>query len=366
MEPLDPGPRTLMGPGPSDVPSRVLRAMATPVVGHLDPYFLGVMDRVREMLRWLFRTENESTLPVPGTGTAGLEACLANLIEPGDPVVVGVNGHFGARMAEIAGRHGGRVFPVEAPWGEIVPPAEMAAAIERERPAVVALVHAETSTGVLQPVEEIATAADGAGALLVLDCVTSLGGLPVEIDGWGVDAAYSGTQKCLSAPPGLSPVTLSARAMEKVEGRTTKPCAFYLDLTLLERYWGGDRAYHHTAPVSSVFALYEALGIVFEEGLDERFARHRRVHEALVSGLSERGLSLLGRENHRLPMLNAVAVPDGTDEADVRRRLLAEHGIEIGAGLGPLAGKIWRVGIMGASCTEEHVDRFLAALDEAL
>jgi alanine-glyoxylate transaminase/serine-glyoxylate transaminase/serine-pyruvate transaminase len=258
------------------------------------------------------------------------------------------------------------VTSVEAPWGEIVPPALMAQTIEVERPKVVGLVHAETSTGVWQPVEEIATAAREAGALVVLDCVTSLGGCPVEIDGWGVDVAYSGTQKCLSCPPGLAPVTFSERAMEVIRDRRTQVTSWYLDVTMLSSYWGDERKYHHTAPISMNYALYEALRLVFEEGLEPRFARHRKNHERIVEGLGRLGLDLAAQAGQRLWMLNAVTVPDGTDEASIRRRLLRDHGIEIGGGLGPLAGKIWRVGLMGASSTEAHVDRFLAAMAEAL
>ena len=363
---LAPGKRVLMGPGPSDVDPRVLRAMAAPLLGHLDPEFLELMDRIQGMLRELFRTENRMTLPMSGTGSAGMETCFANLVEPADTAVIGVNGAFGTRMAEVAGRCGARVVRVEAPWGRIVPEEAMAEAIRRERPKVVGLVHAETSTGVWQPVEPIAGAAREAGSLMILDCVTSLGGCPVEIDEWAIDAAYSGTQKCLSCPPGLSPVTFSERAMEVVRGRKRKVQSWYLDLSLLAGYWGDDRVYHHTAPISMNYALYEALRLLFEEGLENRHERHRRNHLALVAGLEARGLELASQEGHRLWMLNAIRVPDGVDEARVRRELLARHGIEIGAGLGPLKGKIWRVGLMGASSTPRHVQRFLSALEDAL
>lgn len=363
---LDPGARILLGPGPSDVPPRILRALATPLVGHLDPYFLQLMDRLQALLRRLFRTENTMTLPMSGTGSAGMETCLVNLLEPGDRVVVGINGYFGGRLAEIASRCGAEVERVEAPWGEILPPAAMIEAIERTRPRLVALVHAETSTGVLQPVEEIAAAARRADALVVVDCVTSLGGCPVEIDAWGIDAAYSGTQKCLSCPPGLSPVTFGERAMARLKARRHKVQSWYLDLSLLAGYWGGERAYHHTAPITMNYALYEALRMTFEEGLEARFARHRRHHLALVAGLEALGMELAAQAGHRLWMLNAIRVPPGIDEAAVRRQLLSAHGIEIGAGLGPLKGKIWRVGLMGTSSTANHVLLLLAALESAL
>jgi alanine-glyoxylate transaminase/serine-glyoxylate transaminase/serine-pyruvate transaminase len=363
---LIPGKRILMGPGPSDVPDRVLRALATPLVGHLDPEFLELMDRIQQMLRRLFQTENKMTLPMSGTGSAGMETCFVNLLEPGDAAVIGINGVFGTRMAEVAERCGAEVTRVEAPWGSIVPEDEMAETLRRVRPKVAGLVHAETSTGVWQPVETIAAAAREAGTLLVLDCVTSLGGCPVELDRWGIDVAYSGTQKCLSCPPGLSPVTFSDRALEVIAGRKSKVRSWYLDVSLLANYWGGDRAYHHTAPISMNYALYEALGMVFEEGLEQRFERHRRNHEALVAGIEALGLSLSAQAGHRLWMLNAIGVPDGVDEASVRAELLGLHGIEIGAGLGPLKGRIWRVGLMGTSSSPNHIMLFLAAMESAL
>jgi alanine-glyoxylate transaminase/serine-glyoxylate transaminase/serine-pyruvate transaminase len=355
-----------MGPGPSDVPFEVLQAMAAPQIGHLDPKFLELMDENQSMLRRLFRTEARMTLPMSGTGSAGMETCFVNLIEPGEKVLVGVHGVFGTRMAEVARRCRAEVVTVEAPWGEHIPPTNFIEALQRERPAVAAIVHAETSTGVLQPVEEIARACREIGTLLILDCVTSLGGLPVEIDRWGIDAAYSGTQKCLSCPPGLSPVTVSDRAMEKIRSRKTAVQSWYLDLNLLAGYWGDDRAYHHTAPISMNYALHAALRLCFEEGLETRFERHRNLHRELAAGLHELGLSLASEEGFRLPMLNAIAVPEGVDEALVRATLLDRHGIEIGAGLGPLQGKIWRVGLMGASCTLNHVTLFLAALRSCL
>jgi alanine-glyoxylate transaminase/serine-glyoxylate transaminase/serine-pyruvate transaminase len=362
LEPFDPGRRILMGPGPSDVPERVIQAMATPLVSHLDPAFRELMDRITRLLRELFVTDNEVSFPVSASGTAGMELCFANLLEPGDTAVIGVCGVFGARMVEMATRCGARVVKVDGEWGDIVDPAAMAEAIRAERPKVAAVVHADTSTGIHQPIPEIGAAARETGALFVIDCVTSLAGLPVTIDEWGVDAAYSGSQKCLSCPPGLSPVTFSARAMAAVRARRAPLPTFNLDVRPLAEYWCGSRAYHHTAPVSMNFALYEALRIVFEEGLEQRFARHRRVHEMLVAGLDELGLTLSANPAHRLPMLNAIHIPDGVDDAAVRQTLLDDHGIEIGFGLGPLAGKIWRVGLMGASATELHVTRFLTAI----
>ncbi len=361
-----PDKRTLLGPGPSDVPERVLRAMAHPVVGHLDPQFLALMDHVQVGLRSVYQTSNPVTLALPGTGTSGMEACFANLLEPGESVLIGVAGYFGQRMVEVAERHGAQVHKLEVPWGESIPIERAVAAIRKAKPRAVAMVHAETSTGVLQSVEEIFAAAREVGALTILDCVTSLGGLPVEVDRWGIDAAYSCTQKCLGCPPGLSPVTFSARAMERVLARKTKPHSFYLDLALLSRYWSEERVYHHTAPASLFYALAEGLELIDEEGLSARFARHEKNHRSLVLGLSALGLSLLGAPEHHLPVLHAVEVPEGVDEAAVRRELLQQHAIEIGAGLGPLRGKIWRIGLMGASSTSQHVLALLAALEQSL
>lgn len=363
--PLRHGKRLLLGPGPSNVSDRVLEAMRAPLLGHLDPEFLKIQDRIQEMLRLVFRSTGPIVLPVSGTGTSGMECAFANLIERGDKAVIAVAGYFGARMVEVAERCGAIVTKVEAPWGEIVAPARVIEAIRAHKPKVVALVHAETSTGVLQPVEEIATAAKAANALVILDCVTSLGGLPVEVDAWGIDFAYSGSQKCLGAPPGLAPISVSARAEAAVRWRKTPVESFYLDVSLLYQYWAGTRGYHHTAPILMDFALYEALRALVEEGLPARFARHQANHETLVAGLSALGLELASQEGHRLPMLNAIRVPDGVDEAAVRRHLL-DRGIEIGAGLGPLKGKIWRVGLMGESSRKENVETFLEALETAL
>jgi alanine-glyoxylate transaminase/serine-glyoxylate transaminase/serine-pyruvate transaminase len=359
--------RILMGPGPSEVSPRVLAALASPTVGHLDPYFLRIMNELQGMLREVFRTENRLTIAVSGTGSAGMEATLVNLIEPGDRVLVGINGVFGGRMADVAGRCGAEVLRIERPFGEVFDPAEIEAAVKQHRPKLVGLVHAETSTGALQPMEEISRIVHAAGGLLLMDCVTSLGGLPVEIDGWQIDAAYSGTQKCLSCPPGLAPVTFSARALEVIQQRKTKVASWYLDTTMLANYWSDQsRAYHHTAPINMNYALHEALREVLEEGLPARHARHRRNHLALRAGLEALGIQYAVPESHRLPMLNAVLIPQGVDDKAVRGRLLTEYGIEIGGGLGPMAGKTWRIGLMGESSRPGHVLVFLAALEACL
>ena len=363
---LRPPARILMGPGPSNVPPRVLRALASPVIGHLDPAFLAIMEETKALLQQLFQTENELTFPVSGTGSAGMEACLANLLEPGDQAVVCVNGLFGTRMTDIVRRCGGLPIIVEAPWGEIIDPDDVERALADSGAKLVAVVHAETSTGVLQPLTELSRLVRERGALLLVDTVTSLGGFPVQVDTWGIDAVYSGTQKCLSCPPGLAPLSFSQRAVEALELRKTPVQSWYLDLSMVRRYWGQERFYHHTAPISMIYALHEALRLVFEEGLDERFARHKRNHLALVAGLEAMGLSLLPKRDHRLWMLNAVVVPEAVDEARVRRRLLDEFGIEIGGGLGELKGKVWRVGLMGYSSTRNNVLLFLVALERAL
>ena len=341
--------------------------MAAPLLGHLDPAFVAMMDEVKTLLRMVFGTTNDLTIPISGTGSAGMEACIVNLVEPGDEVVIGVNGVFGGRMAEVAERAGATVLRVEAPWGEVIRAEQIEAALKNcRRPKLVGLIHAETSTGAWQPLEDAIRITHERGALLLADCVTSLGGIPVSIDALGIDAAYSGTQKCLSCPPGLAPVTFGARALEALAARKTRVQSWYLDLTLLARYWGEERVYHHTAPISMNYALREALRMVAEEGLDARIARHRHNHEALVAGLEALGLVLAAEAGHRLPMLNAVAVPAGVDEARVRSRLLAVHGIEIGGGLGPMKGRLWRIGLMGESSRATSVFAVLAALEEAL
>ena len=364
---LNPTARFLMGPGPSDVHPRVLKAMATPLVGHLDPQFIQIMDGVKGMLRQVFRTENELTFPVSATGSAGMESCFVNLLEPGDEALVCVNGVFGNRMCDNVDRCGGKLIRVDAPWGSPVDPAQVKKALESCKPKLVAIVHAETSTGVMQPLEEISKLAHDAGALFLVDTVTSLGGTDVRVDDWGIDAVYSGTQKCLSMPPGLSPISFNPRAVEAIEKRKTKVQSWYLDISMVRKYWGGaKRAYHHTGPVSMVYALYEGLRLILEEGLEARFNRHRTNHELLRDSLEEMGFEFLVAPEYRLPMLNAVKIPEGVDDAKVRERLLNEFNIEIGAGLGDFAGKVWRIGLMGCSSTRNHVNMLLAALRQIM
>jgi alanine-glyoxylate transaminase/serine-glyoxylate transaminase/serine-pyruvate transaminase len=364
---LEPPSRVLLGPGPSNVHPRVLRAMSTPLVGHLDPSFLTLMDELKRMLQLVFQTSNALTIPVSGTGSAGMEACLVNLLEPGDDAVICVNGVFGTRMADIVERCGARLIAVEAPWGRIIEPADVAAALRKcARPKLLGIVHAETSTGVWQPLEEIGALTRAAGALFVVDTVTSLGGHPVYVDQWGIDACYSGTQKCLSCPPGLAPVTFGPRALEVIRGRKTKVQSWYLDLTMLEKYWGTERVYHHTAPISMNYALYEALRLIEEEGLEARWARHQRHHQALKAGLAALGLPLAAQENHQLWTLNSVRIPAGVDDAAVRGALLQSFNIEIGGGLGPLKGQTWRIGLMGESSTSANVLLVLSALERVL
>jgi len=360
--PLDPPQRILLGPGPSDVPPRVLEALAAPTIGHLDPEYLKIMDNQRELLKQVFRTRNELTLAMPGTGSAGMETCVVNLVEPGDEMVVCVNGVFGTRMTDVARRCGAEVHVVEAPWGETIEPDALARALaDHPKTKVVGIVHAETSTGAHQPLVEISKLVHDAGALLLVDAVTSLGGVELEVDEWGIDACYSGTQKCLSCPPGLAPVTLSPAAFDVVRSRKTKVQSWYLDLSMIAQYWGESRVYHHTAPVNMSYALYEALRIVVEEGLAARQARHLLNHRALRAGLEAMGLRYI--PSRSLPDLNAVHVPDGVDDAVVRRRLLLDFGVEIGAGLGPFKGKAWRIGLMGHSSTRRNVTMVLAALE---
>jgi alanine-glyoxylate transaminase/serine-glyoxylate transaminase/serine-pyruvate transaminase len=363
---LQPPERILMGPGPSATPPRVLAAMALPTLGHLDPAYLEIMNQTAEMLRRLFRTQNRLTLPMSGTGSAGMETAFVNLLEPGDRVLVAINGVFGTRMKDIVERCGGECDVVSSEWGRPVDPDALREALGRKSYKAVAVVHAETSTGARSDLEAIGAAVRGSGALLIADAVTSLGGMPVEIDAWGIDVCYSGTQKCLSCPPGLSPVTFGERAAEAIRNRKTKPQSWYLDLTMIEQYWGSERTYHHTAPINMTYGLNEALRLVFEEGLENRWERHRRMSDLLKEGLSEMGLSVLNDPEYALPMLNAVVVPEGADEAEVRKRLLAEYNIEVGAGLGPLKGKIWRVGLMGYAAQERNVVYFLAALRKIL
>jgi alanine-glyoxylate transaminase/serine-glyoxylate transaminase/serine-pyruvate transaminase len=344
-----------------------MKAMASPVVGHLDPDFMKLMDGIKRLLRLVFRTQNEITFPVSGTGSAGMETVMANLIEPGDEVVVGVNGAFGTRLAEVAERQGATVHKVESAWGRIIEASQVAAALEAaKKPKLVAIIHAETSTGIHQPIEEISELAHRHGAMMAIDAVTSLGCVPVEIDKWKIDACYSCTQKGIGAPPGLSPVTFSASAMDAIRKRKTKCRSWYFDVALIEQYWGPDRMYHHTAPITMNYALYEALRIVVEEGLEARWRRHRVNASALQAGVRAMGLELAAQEGYRLPQLTTIAVPDGIDEAKVRAELLRLFNIEIAAGLGPLKGKIWRIGLMGEGSRRENVMLILNALEEIL
>ena len=364
---LQPGPRLLLGPGPSNVNPRVMKAMASPVVGHLDVDFVRVMEDLKRLLRIVFRTANEITFPVSGTGSAGMETALMNLVEEGDEVVIGIAGVFGERMADAAGRLGARVHRVEAPWGRIIEIERIEAALKAAKhPKLLAIVHAETSTGAWQPVENLGAIAHRHGALFLLDAVTSLGCVPVEIDHWEVDACYSCTQKGISAPPGLAPVTFSERAMAAVRARKTPCRSWYFDLGMIERYWGAERVYHHTAPITMNYALYEALRIIAEEGLEARFSRHRENAAAIQSGLAALGLEPAAQEGYRLPQLAVVKVPAGIDEAAVRAELVRRYNIEIAGGLGPFKGKVWRIGTLGESSRREHVTLVLGALEMIL
>ncbi len=364
---LKPSPRILMGPGPSDVHPEVLRSLSIPLLGHLDPEFLEIMNDIMELLRQAFGTENLLTVPMSGTGSAGMETVFANLLEPGDHVLIGVNGLFGQRMADVARRCGGIVTEIHADWGDTLSEDELAAALEANPDiGMVAVVHAETSTGVQQPLKGISDLAHSHDCLFVVDAVTSLGGIPVDVDQHGVDACYSGTQKCLSAPPGLAPVSLGYRALERMDQRKTPVQSWYLDLSMIRSYWGSERSYHHTAPISMNYALREALRLLFEEGLDNVYQRHARLGKALQNGLEAMGLDLHVAEKHRLPQLTSVRIPKGIDDMTVRRELLAGFGIEIGGGLGELKGVIWRVGLMGHSCSPNNVMLFLSAMEQIL
>lgn len=364
---LNPPARLLLGPGPSNVHPRIYRAMSAPVIGYLDPDFLQLLDDTQRPLRAVFRTDNEWTIALSGTGSAGMEACIYNVVEPGDKVLVCINGFFGTRMVEMAHRAGAEVVTVTAPWGNIIEPKQIEDAL-KANPGVklVAIVQAETSTGVFQPLEEIARIVHEHDALLMVDAVTSLGGCELEIDAWDIDICYSATQKCLSAPPGLSPVTFGPRAVRAITGRKTPVRSWYLDVALLLNYWGSSRVYHHTPPMTMLYGLREALRLILEEGLDERITRHRRNAEALWAGLQTMGLRLHAQEGYRLPCLTTVRIPEGVQDRPVRLALLDRYGIEIGGGLGDLAGKVWRIGLMGYSSTAQSVLLVLSALGEIL
>jgi alanine-glyoxylate transaminase/serine-glyoxylate transaminase/serine-pyruvate transaminase len=358
--------RILMGPGPSQVPASVLSALGQPSIGHLDPAFLRLLDEVRAMLRSVLGTQNELTLPMSGTGSLGMETCLVNLVEPGERVLVGANGVFGQRLAEVARRVGADVVEVESPWARALDLDLLRKAAKGQQFKLLCVVHAETSTGALTPLGPCKALADELGALLLVDAVTSVGGLPVDMDQTGIDALYSGTQKCLSCPPGLSPVSLSPRGRQALAQRSAPARSWYADLALISRYWGGERLYHHTAPINMLFGLHEALRLVLQEGLSARFERHRRLSRALWAGLIAMGLQLPVPESERLAPLTLVQVPDGIDEARVRRLLLERYQLEIGAGLGPFKGRAFRIGLMGESCSERNVVLCLAALADAL
>ena len=361
-------PRVLLGPGPSEANARVLKAMTTPMLGYLDTKFVEVMDDTVALLRQVFGTENRLTLPVSGTGTAGMEAALANVVEPGDGVVVGINGYFGERIANIAARCGGVVTAVEAEWGTHISAEKITEAVTKTpAPKLVALVHGETSTGILQPLADAIEIAHSSGALFLADCVTSLGGQPVDMDARGIDIAYSCTQKCLAGPPGLSPISFSERAVDVIRNRKTPIQSFYLDMTLLENYWQGEkRSYHHTVSMSMIYALREALRVVLEEGLTARYERHELNAGALLAGAKAMGLQPAAEEGYRAPMLTTLRIPDGIDDTTIRKRLITDYGIEIGAGLGIFAGKAWRIGLMGESANERNVMLVLNALEKLL
>lgn len=364
--PLNPPVRLLMGPGPSEIHPRVLRALSANTVGHLDPYYLTLMSDMQQMLRTLFRTQNPMTMAVSATGSAGMESTVVNLIEPGDAMIVCINGVFGERMVDVAERAGAAVTRVDRPWGDVFEPEHLKEALAQAKPKVVGIVMAETSTGALQPLEEISKLVHEAGALLLVDAVTSLGGVPVEVDKWQIDAIYSGTQKCLSCPPGLAPASFSPRALDVVLNRKTKVQSWYLDVSMLAKYWGQERVYHHTGPINMTYGLYEALRVVLEEGQEAAFARHKLNHRALKAGLAAIGIQYAAREGHQLPMLNAVTIPAGIDDMKIRGGLLNRFGIEIGGGLGAFKGKVWRIGLMGHASRQSNVLTFLGALEQLL
>lgn len=363
---LDMPPRLLLGPGPSNAHPRVLHALGNRQVGHLDPAFIDLMNEVQELLRYAWQTDNPLTIPVSGTGSAAMEASLANSVEPGDVVLIGINGYFGGRLADMAGRYGGDVRIIEKPWGEVFSLEELRAAMEEHRPAVLGLVHAETSTGARQPLEGVGDLCREHDCLLLIDTVTSLGGVPLFLDEWKVDIAYSGTQKCLSCPPGLAPLTLGERATAKLNRRKDQVKNWYLDMSLVSKYWGSERTYHHTAPINMNYGLREALRLVAEEGLAARWQRHQETAELFWEGLAEIGLECHVPREYRLPSLTTVRIPEGVDGKAVAGRLLREYNIEIAAGLGQLAGKVWRIGFMGFNSRRENVALLLAALGEII
>jgi alanine-glyoxylate transaminase/serine-glyoxylate transaminase/serine-pyruvate transaminase len=366
LTPLEIPNRLLLGPGPANTHPAVLRAMSTPLVGHLDPSFLSLMDDIQSLLRYVWQTENEHTIVVSGTGTAAMEATIANVIEPGDVVLIGVAGYFGNRLVDMAGRYGADVKTIAKPWGEVFSLAELRSALAKYRPAVLALVHGETSTGVRQPLEGLGELCQQYGALLLVDTVTSLAGVPIFLDEWGVDLAYSCSQKGLGCSPGASPLTMGPRAMDKLHKRQSKVTNWYLDMLLLEKYWTHQRVYHHTAPISLYYGVREALRLIAEEGLAQCWQRHQENAKYLWSGLEDIGLSLHVEKEYRLPTLTTVRIPPGVDGKDIAQKLLREHNIEIGGGLGELAGKVWRIGLMGFNSRQDNVDCLVAALGSIL
>ncbi|MEW8276552.1 MAG: alanine--glyoxylate aminotransferase family protein [Candidatus Thiodiazotropha sp.] len=366
---FNPPIRTLMGPGPSDVHPRILEALSRPTIGHLDPVFIEMMEQIKGLLQYAFQTENPLTMPVSAPGSAGMETCFVNLVEPGDKVIVCQNGVFGGRMKENVERCGGSPIMVEDEWGKAVDLAKVEAALEQHGDArILAFVHAETSTGARADTKELVELAHRHDCLTIVDSVTSLGGCELKVDEWDIDAIYSGTQKCLSCTPGISPVSFNERALQKVRKRSSKVQSWFLDLNLVMGYWGSGqkRAYHHTAPVNSLYGLHESLVMLQDEGLERAWARHRKMHDALKAGLEAMGINFIVDEAHRLPMLNAVSIPEGVDDASVRSRLLSEYNLEIGAGLGALAGKVWRIGLMGYSAKPENVLLCVGALEAVL
>jgi alanine-glyoxylate transaminase/serine-glyoxylate transaminase/serine-pyruvate transaminase len=367
MKPRNPKHKLLLGPGPSNADPRVLRALSEPTLGHLDPDFVGIMDETTELLRYVFDTKNQLTIPISGTGSAGMEAALVNSLEPGDKAIICVAGVFGERMVDLAGGMGIEVIRVDAPWGKPVDPDDVRQAIRQHPDAkIVAIVHAETSTGVLQPLDDIARMAHEAGMRIVVDAVTSLGGMEVPADRLGLDFVFSGTQKCLSCPPGLAPITVGERAFDFIVNRKTKCQSWYLDLSMISRYWGGERFYHHTAPINMIYAFNEALRIIKEEGLEARWARHRLNQKALIAGIEAMGMRLVVDPEYRLPSLTTVYFPEGIEDVPARMKLLNEFGIEIGAGLGDFKGKVWRIGLMGTNSTKANVLALFAALEDVL
>ena len=364
---LDVAPRLLLGPGPSNAHPRILQAMSMRQVGHLDPQFLALMDENQELLRYAWQTDNRFTIPVSGTGSAAMEASLANLIEPGDKILVGVNGYFGHRMIDMAERYGAEVSHISRPWGEVFSEKEIREALEKYRPSILGLVHAETSTGANQPLAGIGALCREYDCLLLVDTVTSLGGVPLYIDAWQIDAAYSGSQKCLNCPPGIAPLTFGDRAVEKISNRTAKVANWYLDMTMLMKYWGGGtRTYHHTAPINMNYGLRESLRLIAEEGLAERWDRHAATAELFWDGLRDLGLGCHVPHEHRLPSLTTVRIPTGVDGKQVQQQLLKDYNIEIAGGLGELGGQVWRVGLMGYNSRPENVTLLLSALDKAI